>query len=243
MGLIIAPLISLVGSKIVLIIAAVIPAIVLLTYIYKQDRLEKEPEHFIRHLVFMGIISTCVAVMLERLGTGILDLFFNENSLIYQILLYFVVVGLSEEASKFTVLDRQTWCSPYFNCKFDGIIYSVSISLGFALWENIKYVLMYGFKTALLRAITAVPGHACFGVFMGIWYGLAKRCELEGDKKTAKSCRTLAIIMPSAIHGLYDFIATNVTSGLVFAIFVFVLFVLSFVLVRRLSKTDGYLKE
>jgi len=231
------------GSRIFLVIAAVVPAIVLLSYVYKADRLEKEPEHFIRHLVIMGIVSTFIAVMLEQLGTGILNFLFDKNSLIYQILLYFVVVGLSEEASKFTVLDKQTWNSPYFNCKFDGVIYAVSISLGFALWENIKYVLLYGFKTALLRAITAVPGHACFGVFMGIWYGLAKRCELQGDFKTSKSCRRLCIIMPAAIHGLYDFIAAVSTSTLVFAVFVIVMFAVSYLLIRRLSNNDGYLRE
>ena len=98
--------------------------------------------------------------------------------------MYFGVVAFSEEGAKYFLLKRRTWNSAAFNCQFDGVVYAVFVSLGFALWENISYVLMYGLSTALVRAVTAVPGHACFGVFMGVWYGLAKR--LHGRERTAR---------------------------------------------------------
>jgi len=241
--LLIAPLVSFVSGKLILVIAAVVPAIVLLWYVYKADRLESEPKGLIGQLLKMGIISTFIAVMLERLGTGIIGLFFDKNSLIYSILLYFVVVGLSEEASKFVVLDRIVWNSPYFNCKFDGVLYAVSVSLGFALWENISYVFQFGFSTALLRAVTAIPGHACFGVFMGFWYALAKRSELTDDSQMAKSARRLAVICPALIHGLYDFIACLTSSTFVFVAYIVIMFIAAFLLARRLSKTDRYLSD
>lgn len=87
----------------------------------------------------------------------------------------FVIVAIAEESSKYFFLKKRTWNNPEFNCQYDGVVYAVFVSLGFALWENINYVLSYGFSTAIVRAITAIPGHACFGVFMGVFYGLARK--------------------------------------------------------------------
>lgn len=239
----VVPLITLFSGHIILIVAAVVPAILLLRFIYKSDRLEKEPKSLIWSLVKKGIISTFVAVMMERLGEGILNLFFKNETVLYDLILYFVIVGFSEEVSKFVLLDRTTWNSEHFNCKFDGVVYAVTVSLGFALWENIEYVLTYGFETALVRAITAVPGHACFGVFMGVWYGLAKSLELRDDEKGCKTCRILCVAVPAFIHGCYDFIATMTDnkSMFIFVAFVAVLFLVSFLVVKKLSDTDRYL--
>ena len=121
----------------------------------------------------------------------------------------------------------------------------MSVSLGFALWENLGYVAMYGFGTALVRAVTAVPGHACFGVFMGAWYGMAKRWEGTGFESRSRTCRTMALLLPALIHGCYDFIATYEDAGVsgIFAVFVVLLFVVSLILVRRLSANDRYINN
>ncbi|MBR0481711.1 MAG: PrsW family intramembrane metalloprotease [Firmicutes bacterium] len=237
------PLASFYGGNIILIVAAIVPAFFLLRFIYRHDRLERESFTMIRNLVLMGIVSTFIAVMCERLGLMILNAVFREPNVLYNLILYFPIVGLSEEASKYVVLKRATWNSPEFNCKFDGVVYAVTVSLGFALWENIEYVLMYGLTTAMVRAVTAVPGHACFGVFMGVWYGLAKRCELRGDEATGRTCRRLAVLMPAVIHGCYDFIATltNAYATIIFVVFVAAMFLVCYVMVKRLSANDEYL--
>ena len=157
----------------ILIAAAVIPAVILLVQVYKADKLDKEPPMLLLSLVLYGIAATALAKVTERLGVGLLNLLFGGQGFLYNLLLYFLVVGLSEEGFKYLLLKRRTWPSAHFNCQFDGVVYAVSVSLGFALWENIAYVLSYGMSTALVRAVTAVPGHACFGVFMGAWYGMA----------------------------------------------------------------------
>ena len=124
-------------------------------------------------------------------------------------------------------------------------MYAVFVSLGFALWENISYVLMYGLSTALVRAVTAVPGHACFGVFMGVWYGLAKRLHGQGKDRASKLCRVLALLLPAFLHGCYDYIATieSVHYGWLFAAFVAVLFTIAFILIKRQSRHDRYLNN
>ena len=104
-------------------------------------------------------------------------------------------------------------------------------------------LLSYGFSTAIVRAVTAIPGHACFGVFMGVFYGLARKQYNRGKLFSSKIFRICSVVMPALLHGSYDFIATmeNVTGGLYFLIFVVILFVISFGLVNISSKNDKYI--
>ena len=227
----------------ILIAAAVIPAIVLLRFVYKEDRLDKESPGLLLSLVIFGILSTFAAIVTEQIGEAILGILLPQNSTAYNALLYFVVVALSEEGFKYLLLKKRTWYSGEFNCQFDGVVYAVFVALGFALWENISYVLMYGLGTAAVRAVTAVPGHACFGVFMGVYYGRAKRYDNDGDFVKAKRCRTMAVLMPALLHGAYDFIATmeDPNCEWMFLVFVLALFAVSLKLVRVGSRSDRYI--
>ncbi len=226
----------------ILVAAAVIPAIWLLRYVYRMDRIEAEPRQLIISLAAKGIIATFCAMATEYIGTFVLGLFFTEGSLIYNVLMYFIVVALSEEGFKYFFLKRFTWNNPEFNCTFDGVVYAVSVSLGFALWENIGYVFMYGLDTALLRAVTAIPGHACFGVFMGVFYGAAKRYEVYMQEAHAGFYRKLAVIFPVIIHGAYDFIASLPEGySFVFIIFVVAMVIVSHRVVRKAAARDEYI--
>jgi len=227
----------------VLIAAAVIPAIVLLIMVYRLDRLEREPWGLLLSLVLRGVASTVIAMVLEQVGGYILDNVLIMKQSTYNFLMCFLVVGCSEEGAKYFLLKRRTWYSPSFDCQFDGVVYAVFVSLGFALWENISYVFMYGFGTALARAVTAVPGHACFGVFMGAWYGAARRYENMGQSEKSRRARRMAFIVPVLLHGTYDYIATNNSGALTwgFVIFVIALFIASTVNIRRLSREDRYI--
>ena len=94
---------------------------------------------------------------------------------------------------------------------------------------------MYGFGTALVRAVTAVPGHACFGVFMGAWYGMAKRWEGAGFESRSKTCRTMALLLP-ALSELFDFCERALSlTDLPLTLFVPVVKVTAIALVARFS--------
>ena len=210
----------------ILIAAAVIPAIFLLVHVYRADKLETEPAPLLISLVLYGIAATFIALLLERFGSWLLGRYFPENSTPYNVLMYFGVVAFSEEGAKYFLLKRRTWRSAAFNCQFDGVVYAVFVALGFALWENISYVLMYG-------------------VFMGVWYGLAKRLHGQGKDRASKLCRVLALLLPAFLHGCYDYIATieSVHYGWLFAAFVAVLFTIAFILIKRQSRHDRYLNN
>ena len=227
----------------ILIAAAVIPAIVLLRFVYKEDRLDKESPGLLLSLMVFGILATFAAIVTEQIGEAILGVLLPRNSTAYNVLLYFVVVALSEEGFKYLLLRKRTWWSGEFNCQFDGVVYAVFVSLGFALWENISYVLMYGLGTALVRAITAVPGHACFGVFMGAFYGLAKRYDNIGDADRCLRCRRFAVVIPVLLHGAYDYIATYEYDGYAwfFVAFVAVLFLAAYRMIKKLARDDRFI--
>lgn len=231
------------GINPILMVAAIVPAIVLLYQVYKHDRLEKESNGLIVRLVVMGIISTLIAAALETVGSMVLGMFFQRATTLYYLILTFVVVGISEELSKYVLLKKVTWNNPEFNCKFDGVIYAVAVGLGFALWENIKYVAAYGIATALVRAVTAVPGHACFGVFMGVFYAMAKMYANRGEEGKSRICRRLAVEVPVLLHGTYDFIAMRESGviSLTFVVFVIIMFVIAFRLVKKTSAEDTYI--
>ena len=232
-------------SKLILIAAAIIPAVYLMVRVYRADRLEKEPIGMLIGLVLLGIFSTSLAEIAEIYGDDFLTGLFPKGGLMYDALLYFLVVALAEEGAKYLLLKLRTWKSPQFNCQFDGVVYAVFVSLGFALWENIFYVLRYGLGTALARAVTAVPGHACFGVFMGVWYGVAKRYELAGFREEAGRARRMALLIPMLLHGVYDFIASmgNDLMSVVFLIFVSWMFGAALKLVKKASAEDSLLMQ
>ena len=231
----------------ILIAAAVVPAIILLVRVYKADRLDREPKGLLLSLVLFGILSTGIAAVLELLGTHLLSRFLEEGSILYNLILYFVIVACSEEGAKYLLLRVRTWRSRHFNCQFDGVVYAVFVSLGFALWENIGYVVQnqHGLATALARAVTAVPGHACFGVFMGVFYGAAKRFEGMRLPHLSKRWRRLSLLFPVLLHGTYDFIATvsAKSAGLIFLAFILVMFSVCFRLVKRASAGDQYITQ
>lgn len=226
-----------------LILAAVLPAAYLMIKVYRSDRLEREPPRLVIGLVLLGMISTALAGTAEQLGDKLLSYFFSEESAAYKALFFFLIVGPAEEGFKYAVLRWRTWRHPAFDCQYDGVVYAVFVSLGFALWENIGYVLMYGMQTAVARALTAVPGHACFGVFMGVWYGVAKRYALYGYERESKRARWLCVIVPALLHGCYDFIASleSEVFVLVFLAFVAAMFFTALRMVKRVSQKDRYM--
>lgn len=228
--------------SLVLIAAAVIPAVYLMIKVYKSDKLEPESPNLLVNLVIAGILSSFLALIEEHVFSFVLDMFVSKTSFIYNIILYYIVVAVSEESSKYIMMKRKTWNSPEFDCRFDGVVYAVFVSLGFALWENISYVFSFGLGTALIRAITAVPGHACFGVFMGVFYTLAKDYSFYNKSKSSL-CRKLALIVPVLLHGTYDYLATlnGRYDDFIFFGFIAILFFAANAMINKMAKSDRHL--
>ena len=222
------------------ILAAVVPAVILLRYVYRHDTVEKEPPGLLLLLLLMGVAAALLAGVLERIAQTILGVLVAPGSPVYTILLAFLVVAVVEEGTKFLLLKWKSWHHPAFNYRFDGIVYAVFVSLGFAAYENILYVFSYGLSVALPRALLAIPGHMSFAVAMGIFYGRAK-CRWErGDDAGAKRNLIVGYILAVFLHGFYDACAMIGTglATLVFVVFVILMFLMVYRSLKRESARD-----
>jgi len=216
---------------------AVAPVAIILFYIYFRDKYEKEPKKLIFQMLLLGCLSTIPA--------GIIESFFNfefKNADILQIFITtFFVVGIVEEGAKFLFLKAGIWNNKYFNEYFDGIVYSIAVSLGFALLENILYVFSDGLGAGIMRAFTAVPAHAICAVIMGYYLGKAR---LETKRFTQFKLLFLSFFIPVIIHGMYDFllfaIKVNVPLIIIFFIpYLIFIFVVAFDLIKKSINLDA----
>lgn len=225
---------------IIYVLAAILPAVFLMRYIYYADTIEKEPPELLKSLVLKGVQAALASMVLEYVGVNVLSLFLEPDSPAYIIVLAFLVVAVIEEGTKFFFLKRRTWYDPNFNYRFDGVVYAVFVSLGFAAFENIQYVFGYGLSVAVPRAILAIPGHMGFAVFMGLFYGRAKLCEDSGDQKGKTANLWAGYLTAVFLHGFYDACSMigNVLATVLFVVFVGVMYILVTRLVRRESEND-----
>ena len=229
---------------------ALIPVVGLLLFIYFNDKKEKEPISLLIALFFAGMGTVITAFIAETIGQTIVELIFIvqlNNYMLSSIMVAVLVVGPAEELGKFLVLRLITWKNRNFNYSYDAIVYSVFVSLGFAALENVLYVFINGTDVALMRMFTAVPGHACFAVFMGYFYSKAKYASLTKSRKCALHIM-LSMLIPIVLHGIYDAIimggassGDEVMSGISLVLwigFVIALFVVSIILIIRSSRHD-----
>ncbi len=221
--------------------AAVLPALLLLRYIDRKDVREKEPRGLLISLLGMGVLAALGASILESVLSYILDRFLPEGSFVYIIVFAFFVVAVSEEGMKLFFLRRRTWNHPAFDYRFDAIVYSVFVSLGFAAYENLLYVFEYGLSVVVPRALLAIPGHMSFAVYMGVFYGQAKTCSLRGDETGCRRNLRTGFWLAVLHHGFYDacaMIGTPVCT-VIFLLFVIAMFLRVRNIIRREAETDG----
>lgn len=181
-----------------LILLALAPVLAIAWYVWLRDKYEREP---LKHIVIsfiLGCLSTIPAILLEQLGAELYPL--DEMNLANVAVFSFIIIAGAEELSKFVMLRLYAFRQKEFNEAFDGIVYGVMVSLGFAALENILYVAEGGWTVALLRMFTAVPAHASFGVLMGYYVGLAWKHKEHSTKYMIRG-----LLSAIVFHGAYDF--------------------------------------
>lgn len=174
------------------------PIFIIAFYIYSRDIYEKEPLSYLLKALSIGAIIVLPVVFIEKQLPAPADKLEGISNAAW---IAFIVAGLTEEGMKYLAFLLFFWKSSNFNERFDGIVYAVYISLGFAGIENILYVFSGGYSVGIVRALTAVPAHALFGVVMGYYFGLAKF-----HQKFRGVYLMLAFFLPFVFHGLYDFL-------------------------------------
>jgi RsiW-degrading membrane proteinase PrsW (M82 family) len=186
-------------SALVLLVGAVVPSILLLWYLVSRDA-NPEPRGVLVRTFFLGVLVTVpvvpLAMLLEWAGAwfpGPFGAAFNQGVL---------GAAIPEELFKFAVLRWYVWRHPAFDERMDGLVYGATASLGFATLENLLYVGGGGTGVAILRAFTAVPGHASWGVIMGAYLGRARFAPLA--QRLGLLVR--GVVAAIVLHGAYDFL-------------------------------------
>ena len=192
-------------NTLIILTAALLPAILLWLYIWRKDT-QPEPVLWLGKAVISGVMI-CIPVAVLEMGihTALFGSGGGPGTLFGATAEAFLVAALPEESFKLLVLWLVLRRNPYFDEHFDGIVYAVSVGLGFAMVENVFYV--FGndgwMTTAIARALLAVPGHYAFAVLMGYYYSVYH--FVDRSPMTA-AC---ILLIPVLVHGIYDAIALS----------------------------------
>ena len=182
-----------------LLLLAIAPVLSIIFYIYFQDKNEKEPKKLLIVSFLLGAVVSVIMVFGLYFITGHFIPLTDKFSIWQQFIQAFIVVALAEEFSKYIIVKYYAQTKIAFNEPYDGIMYAVMVSMGFACTENIMYVIGGGYEIAVLRAFTAVPAHAVFGILMGYFMGKAK------FSKNRIMLNLIGLLLAVLFHGAYDF--------------------------------------
>jgi protease PrsW len=194
-----------------LLLLAIAPGIAICLYIYVKDQYNREPPKYLLICFLLGILSAVAAAIIESVAIGAFESYIDHSLPVFISLLLqaFVFVAFTEEFCKFTVLKKYAFPKTAFDEPFDGIVYSIMVSMGFATIENIAYVFEHGFETGVIRMFLSVPAHGCFAVLMGYYAGLAKF-----NPQNSGALLTKGLLLAVLFHGMFDgflFLAENDT--------------------------------
>jgi protease PrsW len=189
------------------VLVAAAPSLVLLAYFYLRDKYEREPLGHMAVAYLLGMFAMLAAqgmagLVSAQVSTEWLHLG-GEPARLFDA---FVLTGASEEFAKWLLLVTAVYAWKEFDEPLDGLVYGVTLSLGFATLENLLYLSSRGLAIAWQRAVFAVPAHALFGGCMGFYAGRAKFSP-PGPRHARQFglALTLSFCLPVAFHGSYDF--------------------------------------
>lgn len=187
---------------------AILPIIIICFLVYIKDS-EREPFLLLLKLFGCGILSVFLVYMFTFFLQHCFSFFrvMPPSNSFFKLFVYiFILIATIEEISKFIMVFVFGYNDKNFDQAYDIIIYTVFVSLGFAAFENILYVFQNGLSNAIIRGFTAVPIHACYGIFMGYYLALAKISKRNKNKKLFIKNIFLSIMTPIFMHTLYDYL-------------------------------------
>jgi RsiW-degrading membrane proteinase PrsW (M82 family) len=175
-----------------------LPALAAMIAVDRLDARRPEPPWSLRKLALAGALSVVpcffVEQLLARVGPS-----GGWPGVLWSA---FVVAAATEELAKVLCVRWIIWHRPEFDERIDGIVYAARAGLGFALVENVAYLMTATTPAGYVgmyigRALLAVPGHAIWAGMMGYY---AARRRFDGDGPGLLGGWLLATLL----HGVYD---------------------------------------
>ena len=217
---------------------AVLPVIFLLYFVHKKDP-HPEQMKFLMKIFGLGCLSAIPVLFCEMFYDRVLQIpdSYGSFALFWNT---FWGIAFVEETFKWIAMFAMSYRSKKFDETYDGIAYGAFSSMGFACIENLLYVVLgFSVVTGILRAITAVPGHFCYGVIMGYFMSKARYNKENG--KSGIIYILLSILIPTALHALYDYLILDDTglNILIWFVLIIAMFISCFILIIRAAKNNA----
>jgi RsiW-degrading membrane proteinase PrsW (M82 family) len=176
--------------------SALIPSILLIWYFWARD-VQREPGKVLAATFGLGVLAVVPVLMVELpAGWAIKQI---ADPYLQGTVEGFLGAAAPEELFKLVVLLAFCVRHPAFDEPMDGIVYGAVASLGFATLENVLYVGKGGLGVGVLRALTAVPGHAFYGAMLGYYVGQAKFFPAHKGRLILTG-----FLLATLAHGVYD---------------------------------------
>ena len=214
----------------------IIPSIIILGFFIFSDKF-KEPKLTILIVFFLGFLICLPAGILNTFS----DTLINDGEFSKRLAHSFLGPAWAEELLKFLILYLIVVRRNEFNEPMDGIVYGVTVSLGFATYENYDYVFRLAetwdinpMDMAIWRSYSAVPMHGLNGCLMGFYFG---KYAFTGDKKFL----SLSLLIPFLMHGLYNFLDFPISLLIVVILLIYSLILHSDL--KKLQKSKKQEKE
>ena len=214
-----------------LLFATIFPSLLIVFIFVSSDKFKEPPKEIIKVFLY-GILITIPAYFLN---TYLSEIWYSTNAS-EGIISSFLTAAPVEESLKLAVLYFFVYKMKDFNEPIDGIVYGVTVSLGFATLENIYYVYLLAdyyetssMSLAVIRSFSAIPAHAVFGVFMGYFF-MKYSFIKKGDNLF------FAFTVPFVLHGCYNlFVSSNFYVAL---LLILISWIIALRMFSRLKKTQ-----
>ena len=190
-----------------MIAAAIAPALILLWLAVAADS-RPEPARLVLVAVLLGAASAAVAGILEVA----LELALPAPKAVLPAAIEKAVLfaAIPEEIVKVALIAAIALRSREFDEPMDGVVYGTSVGLGFAMLENLLYVLGDSNwpAVAAMRGMLSVPLHGACGAIAGAYVARARFSGILGSGRGTRWRRprlfALALLVPIALHGMFD---------------------------------------
>lgn len=250
---------------------AMIPGLFLCGYVFYKDRIEKEPIGLLAILFGAGAVAYVPSYFLQECIISLIDKFFVDKmhfsaegiltytsagtELLHNVLCACLGFSLVQICLKWGVLYFGTHKNKHFNYLFDGVVYSVFLSLGFAVAECIHFALQNEADLIVAKLITSVPCHLFVGILMGYYYtmwhmrflvnGVENKMLANGlikEDKIRSSAGWLicSLAIPMLVSSLYVYASSNKDQIIVFTFYaiVFILYGISFIAINQIASQE-----
>jgi RsiW-degrading membrane proteinase PrsW (M82 family) len=211
------------------------PAMFWIGYLYFKDRYTPEPAPAILLSYVLGLVAGALCILLYDLSVWLGlpdDPFTLAETDRWAFFLYsLLVIGVVEEVCKFLPFWLVCMRFRKFDEEIDGFIYASAVALGFASYENLLYLPYLEGANLYGRAIASPLTHT---IFASIWGYTCARARIAGRPIIWPALGGLLIA--AALHGIYDFFATDSVMGAGAALTILVLWLWRICVIRGLHR-------